>query len=78
MGTETGASLARVESLLSALLALQLEERNRESGSTESRRKDEVLLADAGLSYQDIAGLLGKNYDAVRKSVQRARSSANG
>ena len=35
-------------------------------------RKPEVLLAKAGLSYPEIAALLGKTQAAVRKAVQRA------
>jgi len=35
--------------------------------------KPEVLLHQAGFSHQEIADLLGKSYDAVRKVVQRSK-----
>lgn len=34
--------------------------------------KTEVLLSNAGLSITEIAGLMGKTYDAVKVTLQRA------
>ena len=36
--------------------------------------KPEVILADAGFSHRDIAGMLGKSQMAVAKAISRARS----
>jgi hypothetical protein len=41
-------------------------------------RKPESLLADVGLPLPVIAALLGKQPDAVRKAVARARSKPAG
>jgi len=35
--------------------------------------KTEVVLADAGLTNEEIAVVTGKSADTVRKSVERAR-----
>jgi DNA-directed RNA polymerase specialized sigma24 family protein len=43
--------------------------------SGEPSVKSEVLLANAGLSYKEIADMLGKSEPAVAKAVSRSRSS---
>lgn len=35
--------------------------------------KPELLLSRAGLSHQEIAALLGKNYAAVAQTISRAK-----
>ena len=60
-----------VESLLLALLTLQIEEREAK-GFDLDRTKTEVLLASAGLSYQQIAAMMNKKPDAVRMMLSRA------
>lgn len=57
--------------LLWALLRLYVQNRE-EQGETKSRRI-ELVLADAGLTYQDIAMLLNKKPDAVRMMLARNR-----
>jgi DNA-directed RNA polymerase specialized sigma24 family protein len=59
-----------VAPLLRAVVLLLLDERS--SRDDPSREKPEVLLARAGLTAQEIADLLGKKIDAVRKTLQRA------
>lgn len=60
-----------VESLLLALLTLQIEEREARGFDLE-RTKTEVLLASAGLTYQQIAAMMNKKPDAVRMMLSRA------
>lgn len=40
--------------------------------------KSEVLLAKAGLSYKEIAAILGKKELAIAKSLSRARAAKKG
>jgi DNA-directed RNA polymerase specialized sigma24 family protein len=54
-----------------ALLVAQREEQLGAEGAEE--RKTEVILASAGLQANEIAPLVGKNYDAVKKTIQRGR-----
>ena len=63
----------RLEAALSGLLAVAVAQLERES--TELSRKIELILADAGLTYEEIARLIGKNVGAVRKAVERARKA---
>jgi DNA-directed RNA polymerase specialized sigma24 family protein len=63
------------DDLLRAIVALLADERDRRVQDDASARKTEVLLADAGLSYQLIAQLIGKQPDAVRKAISRAKQS---
>jgi DNA-directed RNA polymerase specialized sigma24 family protein len=58
-------------SALVALMAAEREERIESSGN--GARPTEVILADAGLSNNEIAGLLDKKRDTVQKTIQRAR-----
>jgi len=57
---------------LKALVYLKAVEMSGESQAI----KGEVLLANAGLSYREIGGILGKTDVAVRKAISRARVSA--
>jgi DNA-directed RNA polymerase specialized sigma24 family protein len=66
-----------LEELVLAGLVLQLADREeRLSGVTPVR--SEVLLADAGLGLATIAQLTGKNYEAVKAAVRRARTKTAG
>jgi DNA-directed RNA polymerase specialized sigma24 family protein len=51
-----------------ALVAIQIRALSKE----EVKEKPEILLARAGLPVKEIAELLGKNPDAVKKAIQRA------
>jgi DNA-directed RNA polymerase specialized sigma24 family protein len=62
------------ETALAVVLALLVDERERQVKEDKDARKTEVVLAGAGLGAADIAALTGKNVDAVRKTLQRARS----
>jgi DNA-directed RNA polymerase specialized sigma24 family protein len=53
---------------LKALVALQIVAYE----ASEASEKTELLLARAGLSHGEIAELLGKNYNAVAKTLSRA------
>ena len=55
-----------------ASLALQIADRDQALLGTDPRRT-EVVLSEAGLSIKDIARLTGRNYDAVKTAIRRAR-----
>ena len=59
-----------IESLLLALLTLQIDEREK-NGVADDQLKTEVLLSKAGLTYQQIATMMNKNPDAVRMMLSR-------
>ena len=61
------------EAAMAGILALMVESRERELGDDRSAAKTEVLLSNAGLSIDDIAAVTGKNYDAVRVTLNRAK-----
>ena len=60
--------------LLRALVALQIAERN-DRHTQETPRPSEVILADAGLGLPDIATLTGRKYEAVKATIRRAREA---
>lgn len=62
---------------LAALVALLADQREHDKERV-MHRKTELLLADAGLTPSQIASLLGKKTDAVRKAVSRARAVSTG
>lgn len=63
------------DSALAGVLALLVDEREqRMNGDDRKPPKTEVLLANAGLSVDDIVALTGKKPDAIRKSIQRGRA----
>lgn len=53
---------------IAALLAHQSEPNDRDP------RSAELLLSDAGIGYKDIAEIVGKQPDAVRVALSRARA----
>jgi DNA-directed RNA polymerase specialized sigma24 family protein len=59
---------------LAGMLALLVAEREERLGDDTAPRKTEVVLANAGLTANEIAPLIGKNIAAVRKAIQRGRS----
>jgi DNA-directed RNA polymerase specialized sigma24 family protein len=62
----TGAAAAGILAMLVDARELRIKE-DRDAAKTE------VLLHNAGLSLEDIAAVMGKNYDAIRVSLQRSR-----
>lgn len=74
----TGRELNRHEieasKALAGILALLIEEREQRVGGDKDATKIEVLLARVGLSNEDIAAVTGKNPDAVRKAIERAKA----
>ena len=61
---------------LAGMLALLVAQREEQLGTEGAEsRKTEVILASAGLQANEIAPLVGKNYDAVKKTIQRGRQS---
>jgi DNA-directed RNA polymerase specialized sigma24 family protein len=61
--------------LLRALVALQIAERQ-ERASSDAPRPTELVLADAGLSLADISALTGRKYETVRTTIRRGREAA--
>jgi DNA-directed RNA polymerase specialized sigma24 family protein len=59
--------------VLKAILIVLLDEREAKASERPGQVRSELMLADAGMSYQVIAKLLGKNPDAVRMTIARAR-----
>lgn len=62
-----------VEALLLAIVTLLVDQR--EQNSDPDRAKTEVLLASAGLSYQQIAPMVNKKPDAVRMLIARSQAA---
>lgn len=61
--------------VMAGVLALLIAEReDRLAGEDDKPVKTEVVLANAGLSAPEIAQLIGKTDDAVRKTIQRGRA----
>ena len=63
-------NLAELSKYLQANLLLQL---RASSDDEKTKVKPELLLHRAGFSRAEIAELLGKNYEAVKKSLQSAK-----
>ena len=63
----------KVESLLRAVIALQVDAREARLGGSEMR--SEVVLANAGLSNVDIAAIVGKTPANVGMILSRARKA---
>jgi len=64
-----------LEKTLAGILALLADEREQRIQGDRSAEKTELVLARAGLSNEQIAVAVGKNYDAVRKTITRARAA---
>lgn len=66
-------NLAELAKYLKANLLLQLRAL---SDDEKSKVKPELLLHRAGFSRNEIAELLGKNYEAVKKALQTPKSDS--
>jgi DNA-directed RNA polymerase specialized sigma24 family protein len=65
----------QITTLLRALVALQIADRQERIAGADDPRPTDVVLADAGLALGDIAQLTGRNYEAVKTTIRRARQS---
>lgn len=61
------------DAAVAGVLALLVDAREARVKEDKTAAKTEVLLSNAGLSITDIAALMGKNYDAVKVTLQRAK-----
>lgn len=66
-------SRMELESAMAGVLALLIDEREERTRDQRDAVKTEVLLAEAGLSIDEIAAATGKKHDAVRMAVTRGR-----
>jgi DNA-directed RNA polymerase specialized sigma24 family protein len=76
-----GSGVLRAEAALAgilALLAADRDDRLRDPNSSERARRTELVLADAGLTPQEISKVLNKKPNTVAKMISRARSKAAG
>ena len=75
--TRRGANKSGIsaDTATAGVLALLVDEREHRSKEEKSEAKTEVLLANAGVSVEDIVALTGKKPGAVRKTIQRGRAS---
>jgi DNA-directed RNA polymerase specialized sigma24 family protein len=64
-----------LEKTLAGILALLADEREHRIQGDLSPEKTELVLARAGLSNEQIAAAIGKNSDAVRKTITRAKAA---
>jgi DNA-directed RNA polymerase specialized sigma24 family protein len=71
-GNDTESTLTG-DKALAGMLALLVAEREERLGDEKDARKTESVLASAGLTANEIAALMGKKVDAVRKAIQRGR-----
>ena len=62
------------DTLMRAMLALQIADRDERLLAGEPRRT-ELVLADAGISLPEIVALTGRKYEAVKTAVRRAREA---
>ncbi len=63
------------QSVLMGVLALLVEAREGRIENEKDAVKTELLLTRVGMSSDDIASVMGKNHDAVRKAISRARAA---
>jgi DNA-directed RNA polymerase specialized sigma24 family protein len=57
------------------VLALLVEQREQRIDGDRSAAKTELILARVGMSPDDIAAVMGKNKDAVRMVITRAKAA---
>jgi hypothetical protein len=72
-GSSTRPHVIPTEAALAGILAALIDAREARIGNETNPEKSEVLLARAGLSKEDIAIVTGKQPDAVRKVIERAK-----
>lgn len=68
-----GTDMPSGDELLLGILAILVAEREERSLDAKDRSKTEIVLNKAGLTAPFIAALMGKNVEAVRKVIQRAK-----
>jgi hypothetical protein len=73
-GHEQNRTGIAAEKSMAGILALLIEEREQRVTGDKSATKIEVLLSRAGLSNPDIVAVTGKNADAIRMVIQRAKA----
>lgn len=73
---KSGSALS-TDALLLAMLTLMIDERERAANGDSGQVKTEVLLASAGLPYQQIAAMMNKSPDAVRMMIARLSRKAH-
>jgi DNA-directed RNA polymerase specialized sigma24 family protein len=64
-----------LESALSGILALLIDEREERTLGNNSATKTEIVLSQAGLSIEEIAKVTGKKYDTVRMAITRGKKA---
>lgn len=72
---ETTSIAESSDGTLAALVALIAADRDERADGVPVRRS-ELVLSDAGFSYQEIARLTGKKIQAVRSTLRRAKKTA--
>ena len=65
----------RLENAMAGILALLIDERDDRTQDDKDAVKTEVLLAQAGLSIEDISTVTGKKYDTVRMAITRGKKA---
>lgn len=67
--------LRKIDDKMSIILSLLIEQRNLASGelNRENLPKIEIVLKNLGFRPREIAKILGKKVDAVKKTLQRAK-----
>jgi hypothetical protein len=74
---QPGSADVSTNDLLKAILAVLLDEREAKAAERPGQSRPEILLAGVGMGHQVIAQLLGKNPDAVRMMLARAKKAPN-
>ncbi len=62
------------DAAMAGILALLVDARARAVADEKGATRTEVLLANAGMSIEDISAVTGKKYDAVRMAIRRGRA----
>lgn len=75
---ETLSQDSKTEVLLLALLALQVSDRENRMLDGPKTPKTEQLLANAGMTYREIAKVMNKSPDAVRMALTRLNKAGEG
>ncbi len=73
--TDAAPSAISVEKALAGILAVLVADRDDRLTQRDPRSTD-VVLADAGLSYGEVAQLTGRPYETVKSAVRRSRTPA--
>jgi DNA-directed RNA polymerase specialized sigma24 family protein len=72
----TAPVVVATEHLLLAILTILVDERDGRIIDRPDQTRTDVLLASVGLDHHVIAEMLGKNPDAVRMAIARARNGS--